>query len=218
MDKPSFPRRRALPICLSLACLCAVSCDGDNNEGYVYPSLLTEFAVLYTDEGGAGTRFTTDNGETYAANTPIQGLQAQAAYRVVCGYEPTGENRSGVPVARIYTLESAVLLSEETGTSTDDPTGVEAVWRGAEYLNLQLTPKTQGGTQEWAYRTDSVTASSGGATHHLSLCHRQPGDPYSYSVTVYASLPLRPMELQTGDSITLTILTFDGRKTWRFAY
>ena len=94
------------------------------------------------------------------------------------------------------------------------------VWRGGGYLNLQLTPKTQGGTQLWGYRTDSVrTAASGQAFYHFSLYHRQPDDPYSYSATVYASLPLFQVDgLQPGDSLSFTALTFEGRKTWRFAY
>ena len=94
---------------------------------------------------------------------------------------------------------------------------VGPVWHGGNYLNLQLTPKTQGGEQQWNYRVDSVSLSTGRQVHHLSLWHSQPDDPFSYSTTVYASLPLRQLEgLQPGDSLTFTVLTFDGPKTWQF--
>ena len=195
-----------------------IACGKDEEDDYFYPSLITEFVELLSDETGLGTSFTTDGGETYAANTPLQGLQPESVYRIVCGYEPTGDNRDGLPVARIYTVDNVTLLQPvEEPSADDEPTGVAAIWPGGGYLNLQLTPETQGGTQLWGYRVDSVRpASEGHQTFHLSLYHRQPGDPYSYSATVYASLPLFQLEgFQEGDSLTFTTLTFDGRKTWR---
>ena len=210
--------KRLMPLAAGLFLLTA--CDKED-DGYFYPSLITEFAELQADGTGTGVSFTTDGGEDYAINSPLGGLQPDAVYRVVCGYEPTGGLRDGLPVARLYTLENAVLLQpSEAPSAEDEPTGVTAVWRGGGYLNLQLTPKTQGGTQLWGYRTDSVrTAASGQAFYHFSLYHRQPDDPYSYSATVYASLPLFQVDgLQPGDSLSFTALTFEGRKTWRFAY
>ena len=210
--------KRLMPLAAGLFLLTA--CDKED-DGYFYPSLITEFAELQTDGTGTGVSFTTDGGEDYAINSPLGGLQPDAVYRVVCGYEPTGGLRDGLPVARLYTLENAVLLQPSEAPSAEDaPTGVTAVWRGGGYLNLQLTPKTQDGTQLWGYRTDSVrTAASGQAFYHFSLYHRQPDDPYSYSATVYASLPLFQVDgLQPGDSLSFTVLTFEGRKTWRFLY
>lgn len=198
-----------------------IACGKDEEDDYFYPSLITEFAELLSDETGLGTSFTTDSGETYAANTPLQGLQPKSVYRIVCGYEPTGETRGGLPVARVYTVDNVALLQPtEEPAAEDEPTNIAAVWRGADYLNLQLSPKTQGGTQLWGYRTDSITSTPDGRrTFHLSLYHRQPDDPYSYSTTVYASLPLFQVEeLQPGDSLTFTGLTFNGRKTWHFNY
>ncbi len=202
--------------------LCCAACS-DDEYVYVYPSLLTEFVELYSDESGNGTHFTTDNGNTYAINTPLQGLQAHAVYRLVCGYELTEEYQEDYPVAKLYTLESVVVLQEEdtvADADAGDPTGLTAIWRGGDYLNLQLAPKTQGGEQEWNYRTDSITTSASGCrTFHLSLCHRQLDDPYSYSTTVYASLPLYNVgTLQKGDSLTFAIQTFDSRRVWHFVY
>ena len=210
--------KRLLPLAAGLFLLAA--CDKED-DGYFYPSLITEFAELQADGTGTGVSFTTDGGEDYAINSPLGGLQPDAVYRVVCGYEPTGGLRDGLPVARLYTLENAVLLQpSEAPSAEDEPTGVAAVWRGSDYVNLHLLPETQGGTQLWGYRTDSVrSTSSGRAYYHFSLYHRQPDDPYSYSTTTYASLPLFQVEeLQPGDSLTFTGLTFDGLKTWHFNY
>ncbi len=206
--------------CLLFLCLLGLTtCGEDGEDRRPYPSLITEFAELYTDGNGSGTYFVNDDGQRYAAHTPLQGLLPDAAYRLVFGYEPTGTLLNGTPEARIYTAETVTLLKKtDTPSSADAPTAVTAVWRGSEYLNLHLTPKTQGGMQEWGYRTDSVTLTSAGNTYHLSLAHRQPDDPFSYSATVYASLPLRPLGMYPGDSITFTALTFEGRRTWRFRY
>lgn len=206
---------------LGLCALLCAACGRDDDDGTPYPSLVTEFVELQTDGSGQGTRFTTDGGAGYAVNTPLQGLHPDAFYRIVCGYEVTGEMRDGLPLARVYTVDNVVLLQAvDEPSADDDPTGIVAVWCGGAYLNLQLSPKTQGGTQLWGYRTDSVTPGPDGRrTVHLSLYHRQPDDPYSYSTTVYASLPLiQTADLQEGDSLTFTGLTFDGRKTWRFVY
>ena len=110
-------------------------------------------------------------------------------------------------------LRTGVMLIGDEAKLLPSNTGA-----GGDYLNLHLAPKTQGGRQEWGYRTDSTRSSYTGTIYHLSLYHRQPGDPYSYSTTVYASLPLLPLGLQEGDSIAFTVLTFDGRKTWQFGF
>lgn len=214
-------KKTAAHVALFLCALLCAACSGDEEEGYVFPSLVTEFVELHTDDTGLGTQFTTDGGSGFAVNAPLQGLQPNALYRLVLGYETTDETRGRLPVARVYTVDYVALLQPtEEPAAEDEPAGIDAVWRGADYLNLQLSPKTQGGTQLWGYRTDSITSTPDGRrTFHLSLYHRQPDDPYSYSTTAYASLPLFQVEeLQPGDSLTFTGLTFDGQKTWHFSY
>ena len=163
--KTDFPLFRFLPerwtACLFLiGCLCCTACGDDEEDGYVYPSLLTEFVEVYTDAKGNGTQFVTDDGKIYAINSPIQGLQPDAAYRLVCGYEVTADYQGGHPVAKIYTVETVNLLKQkEEPSDTDDPLAVASIWNGGNYLNLHLMPKTQGGTQEWGYRTDSTRLS-----------------------------------------------------------
>ena len=116
--KTDFPLFRLLPerwkACLFLiGCLCCTACGDDEEDGYVYPSLLTEFVEVYTDAKGNGTQFVTDDGKIYAINSPIQGLQPDAAYRLVCGYEVTADYQEGHPVAKIYTVETVNLLKQK---------------------------------------------------------------------------------------------------------
>ena len=213
------PKTCAVALTAALLC-CLAACSDADDDGYAYPSLLTELAELYTDSEGEGVLFTTDDGQTYAIRTPIQGLQAEAAYRIVCGYEPTQEKNGPYSIAIVYSVENVCLLhpADQTDTAPDDPTALTAIWRGGGYLNLQLAPKTQGGKHQWGYRRDSVTDRRNGKTLHLSLCHRQGEDPPAYSTTVYASLPLDELSLQEGDSISFTVLTFDGKQVWNMAY
>ena len=123
--KTGFPLFRFLPergkACLFLiGCLCCTACSDDEENGFVYPSLLTEFVEDYTDARGNGTHFVTDDGKIYAINSPIQGLQPDAAYRLVCGYEVTADYQEGHPVAKVYTAETGNLLKPKEEPSDDD--------------------------------------------------------------------------------------------------
>ena len=135
--KTDFPLFRFLPerwtACLFLiGCLCCTACGDDEEDGYAYPSLLTEFVEVYTDAKGNGTQFVTDDDKIYAINSPIQGLQPDAAYRLVCGYEVTADDQEGHPVAKIYTVETVNLLKQkEEPSDTDDPLAVASIWRHA---------------------------------------------------------------------------------------
>lgn len=210
---------RALSLIFSLALLAAfAACDDDD---YVYPSLVTEFADIYTNADSTHTFIENDYGDIYVTRTTLSGLDPRYFYRGVCGYEITDETVETYPVVILYTLESVNLLYETTDTAGGiDPTGVTSVWRAGNYINFHLTPKTQGGDHLWDYRTDSVTLDGGNgcAKHYLSLYHDQCDDPCSYSAVVYASLYLPSSDIAEGDSVIFTIQTFDEPQTWRFVY
>lgn len=215
-----FLKKWRAEVCgIFIFCILFSACQKEEDQ-YVYPSIIKEFTDLISDQEGKGILFMTDSQNLYSIQSPIEKFQPNGIYRVVCGYETTGEYNDTLPVAKVYQLYAVEILAgkdEETPAGTD-PTGVTAVWRSPRYINLQLMPKTQGGEQEWGYRTDSITPSSTGRIIHLSLFHNQADDPYAYSTTVYASLPLSALNLQKGDSLTFTIQTFENSKTWHFAY
>lgn len=210
---------QAWVICTLCMCLCG-ACGDDEDEAEAYPSLVTEFVDIYTDGEGNGYLLVTDKGNIYAINQPLQGLRPTTAYRIVGGYVLTDRTDGQYQVVELRTAENITLLKPVEDTSEGDaPVQVTSIWRGGHYLNFHLTPKTQGGQHTWGYRLDEIRDTETGHTYDLSLYHRQPGDPGSYSTTVYASLIIDDIgELQQGDSIAFTVLTFDGNKTWRFAY
>lgn len=182
------------------------SCGKDSSD--FYPNVITEFAMIRTDGDGTMVEFTTDDGRTYAITNPQEGYEKKARYRAVCGFVPDGQQ------AMLYNATGAYLLRDSTALAyKPDPLKVVSVWQSGHYINMQLSPLSQGGVQYWGYRCDSVR----GRMTHLSLHHRQNGDPLSYTQTVYASLPIDSLKtIPEGDSIALHIATFKGDRVWKF--
>lgn len=174
------------------------SCGEDEES---YPSILTELADVRSNGEGMLCQFTTDSEKTYPLANPQNGYKANSIYRCVCGYVVEGN------LARLYQLSGVYVLRDSTSCACQDPVSVTSVWRAGHYVNMQLSPKTQGGEHYWGFSTDSLR----GRKVYLSLHHRQNGDPLSYSETVYASIPVDSLSC---DTISLTIRTFDGIKTF----
>ncbi len=190
---------------LILGLICLASCS--NNEDDTYPSIITEMADLYTDGEGVMEKFTTDAGVTYQIINGQGDLQPKALYRILCGYVPSGNS------ATLYQVQGVNYLRDSTKIAKTDPIGVKSAWRAGKYINMYLSPLTQGGTQYWGFITDSIK--NGHAW--VSLHHNQNADPLSYTQPTYASLPVDSIKgIQEGDDITLFINTFNGLQTWNF--
>ena len=190
---------------LILGLICLASCS--NNEDDTYPSIITEMADLYTDGQGVMEKFTTDAGVTYQIINGQGDLQPKALYRILCGYVPSGNS------ATLYQVQGVNYLRDSTKIAKTDPIGVKSAWRAGKYINMYLSPLTQGGTQYWGFITDSIK--NGHAW--VSLHHNQNADPLSYTQPTYASLPVDDIKgIQEGDIITLSIYTFNGIQTWDF--
>ena len=193
---------------LFLLLLVLACCKGGDDASDFYPSILTEFATVRTDASGTMFELTTDDERTYVISNPQKGYDKDARYRVVCGFVPDGQN------ATLYQLTGAYLLHDSTELAIEpDPIKVTSVWQSGRYINMHLSPLTQGGTQYWGYRIDGAS----GGTIHVSLHHRQNDDPLSYTQTVYASLSMDELEsIPAGNDIVLHIKTFKGEQVWRF--
>ncbi len=195
------------------------ACAGDDDEEYVYPSLLTEMAELHTDENGCGRMLLTDGGEMYAVNNVIEGLYPLVSYRVVCSYLPLLSDKGTYTSADIYRIKSVSMLLPDTLNIENESLKVVSVWTGGGYLNLCLELKTQNGRHYLTFREDSITETSSGKLLNLTLVHNRGENLQYYTETVYASLrPGNYWSLQPGDSIALNILTDDGFRIWKVAY
>lgn len=194
---------------LWLFVVCVLSCcKGGDDASDIYPSIVTEFGMIRTDASGTMTDFTTDDGRIYAISNPQSGYDKEVLYRVVCGYVPDGQT------VKLYQVTGAHLLHDSTTLAHEpDPIKVTSVWKSGRYINMHLSPLTQGGKQYWGYRIDRVRS----RTIHVSLHHRQNADPLSYTQNVYASLPADNFKIiPFTDSIALHIQTFQGDQVWTF--
>jgi hypothetical protein len=96
------------------------------------------------------------------------------------------------------------------------------MWMGGRYINMQLTAKTQGGRHTWGYAIDFIEeAGEKGRAHthyYLSLHHNQGNDPTSYSQTHYCSILTTQLpQYENTDTITVSVHTFNGIKSWTFS-
>lgn len=210
--------------CRHLLCMLMVvglfaACTGDDEDGYVYPSLLTEMAELHTDENGSGRMLLTDGGEMYAVNNVIEGLYPLVSYRIVCSYLPLSNDNGTYTLADIYSIKSVSMLLPDTLNVENESLKVVSVWTGGGYLNLCLELKTQNGHHYLTFREDSITETLSGKLVNLTLVHNRGENLQYYTETVYASLrPGNYWSLQPGDSIALNTLTDDGFRIWKVAY
>ena len=130
--------------------LTACNGDSDNEDNPPYPSLITEFVDIPTDEYGRAHTIVNDDHTIFQLSNPIDGLQVSATYRAVCGYEITDWDKR---IITLYTIEAVDILKAKD-TPKCDAIKVTAIWKGGDYLNMNLTPKTQGRKQEWGYHIE----------------------------------------------------------------
>lgn len=194
------------------------ACNGEEDNETPYPSLITELGDFPSDEAGIVRTFRCDNGTDFQLETPLTGNQPNTVYRQVCSYESVGSTPSTI---RLYSLTAVRVLRDSTERpQAADPTPVTSVWRGGNYINLMMNPRTQGGTQYWGYRTDSLHITDDNRRClYLSLHHNANNDPSSYTTTVYASIPLDELkQIRPGDSIVLKAFQPTKVKEWRLRY
>lgn len=201
-----------------------VSCSTDEEDDYVYPSLLSEFADVATDASGAFTHICTDNGQTLpivnASELVAEGVIPDTIYRVLSRYELVDEG------AKLYSLQAiaapyALPADSFPNGIKSDAVAMQSIWRGGNYLNMILLVKAQRGKHIFQFVEDSLTVSSSGKhTLYLRLYHDADGDVQAYTQKACLSVPLHPYSsrLSLGDTIIFSIPTHQGWQQWKRAY
>lgn len=211
---------RCLPVMLLILPVTFFAACSEAEE--VYPDIITEFADIHTDGSGHLCDLLTDGGACYViTNTDISPHRPDTVYRAVVGFVPEMSATSPLVGARIYSLVGACVLGDSTGIARHDPTGIESMWTAGSYVNMQLTAKSQGGVQHWGYVVDSLemagTAGRQYSCHYLSVHHVQGADPLSYSRTYYCSILIPSIpQYHSGDTLSVTVHTFNGQRSWTF--
>jgi hypothetical protein len=113
-------------------------------------------------------------------------------------------------------------------TMYNDPVKMESAWRSknGRFVNLcvgLVTGTKEGDDSKHAMGMvcDTLVVNDNGQKHlHLRLYHYRNGMPEYYTTKVYLSIPLKnnPYHLGTGDSLSVSVNTYDGWVTRTFTY
>lgn len=192
------------------------ACTSDDAplENYVF-----SLAELTTNSQGLATSIALDNGETLPLSSTISGLKADTLYRIQALYV--------VQSTQVILKDYAHVLAPEVKKHSDqnhpfDPLNVTTYWKSAHYINLRLGVRgtTSGKHYFGFHQTNYVFNPDGSRTMKVHLVHNQNNDPLYYTRDTYISLPLRPLIgllQERRDSLALSVTTFEGERTYRFA-
>ena len=189
-----------------LACLLA-ACGDD----YYYPSVRQDFLTAFSGADGRLETVLTDEGEIFR-------VVEDAAIRIVANYETltTDDKVAGVKLYALLQAISPVPLAAdefEEGVKTE-PSEVQSIWLGHDYLNIILKVKQQG-KHLFHFVEDevSVDEASGRAKVRLTLFHDVTSATQDYSKRAYLSVPLRQYMIDgvQGVDVFFSVCTYSGR-------
>ena len=155
---------------------------------------------------------------------------ADSTYRALLYYNTADSIKTEgtvKPVAISQVLAPQVSKPKVVGqVYPTDPLTFESSWksRNGRYYNLGLSVKTGTSDGETSAQTigilyrGSTVCSSGQHVHRLQLVHDQNKVPEYYTTRVYVSVPLYglPFTTSVGDSIEISMNTYDGTLTRSF--
>lgn len=170
-----------------------------------------------TDSEGFASQLLRDDGTTLPVKNRVGDLLKDTSYRVVAVYV---EESDGVHLSSVSPIPTSSPRVYEASSVVTDPLDVEAVWQGGGYINMRVSLKTGGGVHSFGFMDDGITTATDGSKRlSVTLLHDQGEDPLYYSRTTYLACSLKSLgdALKSGqDSVSLTVHTFSGLKTWKF--
>lgn len=203
---------------------CIFFCEGCKEEDYVYPSVVTEFIGVQTDNDGTISQLVADNGTIYTVlqRDGLGGLVADTLYRTISIYEPiTQENGKGT-VAQLYSCQLVLSVnplpaSEFKGNIKTDPVDIQSIWLSGEYLNMILLVQYKELSHLYHFVDEGITSDKNTQTLNLRLFHDRNNDYEAFTKQVYLSVPLKNylQSLQKGDKIRFNLNTYEEGETYR---
>lgn len=214
-----------------------VSCTNepyDTGDG-TYSNMRVDFAEAYTNSSAYITSIYTDDGETLPLSSAVTTSWAETAdstYRVLVYYNKV-ETSSGTyqaePLSMSMISTPNIYDTAMFGDSAmTDPVNFVSSWKSknGKYLNLELSVLTgtvNGSTGQHVIgmMCDSVTEDAEGhRTVALTFYHDQNGVPEYYSTDLYVSIPITflPITPAEGDTVKVTVNTYDGENTRTFSF
>lgn len=202
-----------------LSLIIVLSWTACKDDVYHYPSVLTEFVELDTDNDGNLKLIRTDDQKEYFSvkEVKLAGTTPDSTYRVQCKYQPEEEE-----YVLIYDLKLLVSPHPKDPSFFNneikaDPVKLTSIWKSGDYINLHLGAMTKDEAKhKFHFVKQERSNSNGNRRVDLLLYHDQNGDPEAYTQDILLSCPLSSLALNPGDSIYFHIRTYDGIK--RFGY
>ena len=197
---------RAILYIMCMGCVC--SCSKKNDS---IPNLLTELCDVYINGDSIAATATLDNGTVLdIASQRMKASVRDTTIRSVVTYAQ--EDGTVVVYSNTPALCKAALPAEKLKTISHDPVKLISIWKKGKYINLMFGEMTTGkGAHEYAFCMDSLK----NRMLYVSFIHQQPeNDATSYTQKRYASMPVNTDGTEAYDSVSLSIMTFDGMKTF----
>lgn len=211
-----------------LLLLCILLISSCKKDEYVYPSVLTEFVDIETDNSGKLSYINCDNGDKYLINerSGLEGFKSDSIYRALSIFEPS-ENSNENTTATLYSCQFVVSVIPSTenkfpkGIKTD-PLDIDRIWYSGNYINLVLDIMAKDKPHALNFIDNGITNNNDGSKIlNITIYHDQNNDYKAYTKKAYASIPLWPYKetLTKGDKIIIHINTYkEGNTTREFYY
>ena len=217
--------RFATSVCWGLGLLLLFSSCG-KGDGYVYPSVVTEFVDAQTNVSSTIEKIKTDKGSVYTLSNTIQGknLTPDSTYRAYCKYEI---NEQDSTVAKVYSMKLILSLNPININSFQaeiktDPATIKSIWRGGNYINIVLSVMVHGDATHTYHFIDKgyIKNPDGSKTENILLYHNRQNDVEGWTEDIYLSIPLKKYYnvLNAGDQIQFDLNTYDGMKSYYLDY
>ena len=209
-------------VLLALVCV-SVAVSACKDDDYVYPSVVTEFITMETDEEGTVSKLVRDDGTELNViyRSGLSGLVTDTAYRTVSMYLPSEEDESYVTLYTCTVTKSPIPQPRSFFHDTvfTDPVDIEMIRRSGDYIDMTLLVKLKEKVHVYNFIHEGIsTNDAGGKTLQLRLYHNQKDDVEAFTEDVYMSVPLWAYKdsLSTGDSIEFLINTYEEGETARY--
>lgn len=199
----------------ALALLCSCEEVGDD---YRYPSVITDYTCMLTDESGKPDLLRLDNGRSYLISLTNEGAEEitykpDTTYRIICAYE-LGVDSIAYIHSMAQTMSHVPTPLRKGETLYRDPAYLQSCWLSGGYLNMVIELKALNGKHGIGF-VDTTPKTMNGK--EFTFYHRVISDVESYRQKLYGSIPLAPFgnELQQGDTLRFVINTYDEGVTQR---
>lgn len=210
---------------LSFLLPCILALGGCKEDEYVYPSVLTEFINIRTDQSGTLKELITDQGETLSVQhrEGLSGLTPDSIYRTVSVYErlEASEEDDAYLYSSQLILAALPLPADQFEAVKTDPLSIQSIWKSGEYINLVLLPMVKDKPHTFHFIDQGITETNGKRTLNLTVYHDRNNDMEAFTRKVYLSIPLWGYKevLEKGDQIVVQFNTYEeGMITRSFTY